>query len=402
MLPVETIDAGITAGKEVIAEKKAATEVKREDYVAKQFEREHPDLASAEKVKADKEAKDKAAKAKMDSIVDSQVAEDKAKEVEAKVETKPAVEAEQKPPEEEHVEAEAKPEEVKTEDKAPVKPSLEDIMKTYAEKNGITLDEAKADFEANDGILKKYHDNPETFPYELAKAYRNQQVEYTKGKAHQQEVNANNFAQQIIADPKGFINRALEINKDKLLKDFRASNPERSAILTDGAILEELREKGIANLNIEIQKYQGKMQRDSSQKREGLMASLKDADKPYVAEIKSMLYKLPDSQVADPTFNFKDLVRWAKGDDVVISKMVKDAEDRGYQRAMQEKKILGDASVGKGAGNVIKKKSEVASGGTLTKYQQDKAVEMFGSAYDTREECYSAYDEVVLKRSKKK
>lgn len=388
---VDTADAGIKLGEEALQQ--VAT--KREQFVEKQFEREHPDLAE----------KSKSAKSKLDTVVEEE--EKIEKEVkeqpveETKEESEEAAESESKPAEEQQTEEEAKPEEEESENKKEtVKPSLEDVMKVYAEKNGITIEEAKADFEANDGVLKKYMDNPETFPHELAKAYRNQQAEYTKSKEHQKQVNANNFASQIIADPKGFINKALDANKDKLLKDFRENNPERSNILTDGAILEELREKGLANLKIEIQNYQSKTQKDAGQKRESLVSSLKDADKPFAAEIKSMLYKLPDSQVADPTFNFKDLIRWAKGDDVVISKMIKDAEDKGYQRAMQEKKILGDANTSK-SGATGKTKPKVESKQpTLSGYDQKKAMEMFGSVYQTREECYAAYDEVVLKRKK--
>jgi hypothetical protein len=397
------VDDGIKASAEAIADLVQAKPSAEPKKWEKQFAEDHPELAAAPKVKKAE------VKSKLDSAVEHQVeekeAENKKEEVkENKDEAKVASESEEKPAEERPQEEEEKPAKEESVDKGKTeKPSLDEIVRKYAEDNGITVEEAKADFEANDGILRKYADDPNTFPYKLAKAYRNQQQEYTKSKNHQQEANANVFAQQIKADPKGFINRAIEKHKDKLLADFRRDNPETAAIMSDGAIVEQLRNQGLANLDREIQKYDNTIKVKATERRDSLMSTLKEADKPFSGEIRGMLYKLPDQQVADPTFNFKDLVRWAKGDDVVISKMVKDAEERGYKRAKSEEtNILGEQNKGSSTVKPVKKAPVSAAGKNLNDFQKKKAVEMFGSAYQTDEDCWDAYEEVVLKRKPKK
>lgn len=398
------VDDGIKLGAEALSQVSKKEPASGKLPWQTQFENDHPELA-----KEITKPKKSEIKSKLDAAVEHQV-EEKIEEKEEKQkenedESKEASESEELPAEEQPQEEEEKPTKEESDHKGKTeKPSLDEIVRKYAEDNGVTVEEAKADFEANDGILRKYADDPNTFPYKLAKAYRNQQQEHTKARQHQQDANSNGFAQQIIADPKGFINKALDKNRDKLLNDFRRDNPERSVMLSDGAILEELRDKGLANLQIEINKYQTNIKSTANQRRESLMSTLKDADKPFAGEIRGMLHKLPDQQVADPTFNFKDLVRWAKGDDVVISKMVKDAEERGYKRAKSEGTNILGAQGTKSAASVkpLKKSATQSSGSNLNDFQKRRGEEMFGSAYDTKEECWDAYEEVVLKRKPKK
>lgn len=391
----DTVQEGIDLGKQAIAEAKAEKEVKSsKEPWEHQFEREHPDLIQ-------KTAKKEEFKSKLDKAVEEQL--EKPEEViETKEDEQPAAESEAKPEshEEQPAEEDAKPE-AKTSEakKGSSLPEVDETyVKSYAERNNLSLDDAAEEINQNRKILDKYKNDPE----ELAKAYRNQQSEYDKSKTHQQQVQQNNVAQQIIADPKGFINNALSKNRDKLLTAFRTENPARSDLMTDDAILEELRDKGMANLQVEIANYQAKTQKDAMNKRDTLMSSLKEADKAFSQDIKAMLYKLPDHQVADPGFNFKDLVRWAKGNDTVITKMVKDAEERAYKRAMEDKRVLGDASVAKGTSSVKpRQKTVTVSGDKLNNFQKRRAVEMFGSAYPgSDEECYKAYEEVVINRKK--
>lgn len=408
--PEAVVDDGINLGTEALKQVSKKDNSGDKPVWEKQFEDNHPEF-SKETIKGKKTEN----KSKLFAAVEEQV-EEKVEEEEQKTdheevktenedETKVASESEEQPAKEQPQTEEEQPATEESEDKGKsAKPSLDEIVRKYAEDNGITVEEAKADFEANDGILRKYADDPTTFPYKLAKAYRNQQQEHTKARQHQQEANANAFAQQIIADPKGFVNRAIEKHKSQLIADFRRDNPETSVLLSDGAIVETLRNQGMANLQVEIQKYNANLSTNASKKRDNLMSTLRKEDAPFTSEIRGMLYKLPDQQVADPTFNFKDLVRWAKGDDIVINKMIKEAEDRGYKKAKAETTNILGSQATRGASVIkpIKKSSSQSASSNLSSFQKTRAIEMFGSAYQSDDECYSAYEEVVLKRKPKK
>ena len=131
------------------------------------------------------------------------------------------------------------------------------------------------------------------------------------------------------------------------------------------------------------------------------MRSLSASDKPFASEIGRILKNLPDVQVVDKNFTFHDIVRWARGDEKNMKRLIQEAEERGRKQAMSGE-IIGEKFVAKTpATSRPKTQASKPAASQLTDYEKKRAREMFSSGYDTDEGCYEAYIDVVKKRSKK-
>lgn len=365
-------------GKEAIAERKAeksGVEGKKPWEIS--FEKDHADLAvKAVEVKEEIEEEVKEVEEKPDS-----------KEQQEEPAAEPEGQEAEKPAEEESKPAEAKKDTAKE----------EAYIAEYARKSGLSVTDAKEEVERNRAILAKYGNDP----IEVAKAYRLTQSAFDKLKTQSEQTQKQSIdpvAAQIMANPKVYVESVIKANAPKLIEEFREENPARSASLTDEAILEELRDRGVAQVTSTLQGHQMKLKNDASVKREELISSITELDRQFLPEIRDVLNKLPDHQVVSPNFKFEDLTRWARGNHT--EKLVKDAEERGYKRGLEKAKILGEVGQSSPAAKVKQKQSVAAETG-LSNYQREQAKQMFGNAYDNEADMFKAYIEVT-KRDKKK
>lgn len=380
------------ANQEAVIEKPTVVEGKK-PYESL-FEKDHPELVI--KIEKSNDSKRSAFEENLDKAVKNPEVREEHKE-ETKEAKQPA-ESETKPQAdkvEEPVKEEAQPAEAE-EVKGKVITADDDIIKSYAERNSISEEEAKEEIEANRSILKKYKDDP----IELAKAYRNLQSTYDKQKVSETHNQQARMVSDIMADPNAFVAKAERENAPKWVEEYRKTYPAKSEMMTDAVIIEECRQVALNQVKGQISEYQIKLKSESNERRQELIKSIPEADRPFATEIGKVLAKLPDVQVIDKGFNFEDLVRWARGSDGSIKKLIKDAEERGYKMA-QEGKILGEKFIAKTPSSLKPKaKENVSHGGQLSSFEQRRAREMFSSAYDNDEERYEAYIDVYKSRKK--
>jgi len=176
------------------------------------------------------------------------------------------------------------------------------------------------------------------------------------------------------------------LNKEKLIAAYRELDPETTEEISDDGVLK----LAIKDAEVEIRKRQELKASETvkvvDEKTEEYFKGINTADKKYVPEIKEILRKYSPQAILDPSFDFNDLMRWAKGGDVEAR--VKEAEERGYKRGIES----------------IKPKTPVSAGGgssgtkvvTLNESEKKRAREMF-KAYEKEEDMYAEYAD--LKKS---
>ena len=250
-------------------------------------------------------------------------------------------------------------------------------------------------------LIKKYNVKPTAINIEVIKAYRNLQSEYDKHKALEAQSQQTRMVSNIMADPEAFVARAEKEHAPKWIEKYRQTYPAKSELMTDAAIVEECRQIAINEVKGQISIYQVKLKEESNSRRDELMRSLSASDKPFASEIGRILKNLPDVQVVDKNFTFHDIVRWARGDEKNMKRLIQEAEERGRKQAMSGE-IIGEKFVAKTpATSRPKTQASKPAASQLTDYEKKRAREMFSSGYDTDEGCYEAYIDVVKKRSKK-
>lgn len=365
---LDTEAIGAEALAEIKAEKSAPEGKKPWEL---DFERDHKDLAP--KVEEKKEEAPEEVEEKPD------------------VEEQPA-ETEEKPAEEQPSEEEAKPV-VDKKDTA----KEEAYIAEYAKRNNITPQEAKEEVGRLQAIVSKYKNDP----LEIAKAYRETQSSYDKIKSQSeqsQKQNVNPVVAQILANPKGYVEDMVKKNSAKLLEEFKTENPERALMLTDGAILEELRDKGLANLNNQINQYQTTLTKEAANKRTEYIGAISEADRKYISTIKTQLDKFPDHMIVDKGFDMNHLVSWARGQH--HGEELKAEFKRGFEQGQQQKRILGE--VGRESSSTkVKVNRTTSAASSLSSYQQTQAKQMFGNAFDNEKDMFDAYIEVTKGRKTK-
>ncbi len=366
-------------GQEAIAERQAekSTPEGKQPWEL-QFEKDHEELAP--KAEEKKEAPKKEVE----------------KETEKEVEDKPVIE--EQPSKEEEQPAKEQPSETEEKPVEDKKDTAENdaYIAEYAKKNKVTPEEAKEEVEKIKAVLAKYNNDP----MEVAKAYKLTQSAYDKLKVQSEQTqkqNVNPVVAQILANPRGYVENMVKTNSVKLLEEFKANNPERALMLTDGAILEELRDKGLANLNGQIQQYQTTLTKEAANKRTEYIGAIGEADRKYLPTIKAQLDKFPDHMVVDKGFDMNHLVSWARGQH--HGEELKAEFKRGFEQGQQQKRILGE--VGRESSTTkVKTKQTTSAASTLTPYQQTQAKQMFGSAFDNEKDMFEAYIEVNKGRKK--
>lgn len=366
--------------KEVLADKAAPKEEGKKPWEVR-LENDHPELAPGEK-KPVKEVEEKPAEEQEEAPKEEEKPDgDQPAETEAQPEPE-----EKEQPAEEEAQPEAK------------KDTADEVayIAEYAKKEGITVEAAKEEIDRSKAILAKYNNDP----MQVAKAYRLTQSEYDKLKT-QAETNKQSatdpVAAAIIANPRGYASKLIKDNAEKLITEFRQENPARSRDMDDEQITEELTERAASQLQSQLREHQLTVKSLAIRKREEYIGTLNEVDKQFLPEIKSVLDKLPDHQIVSKTFDFGDLIKWAKGNHT--DRLVKEAEERGFKRGLQQKKIIGEVGHATPAAKV-KPKAATTAGSNMTAYQKKVAREMFPQATMSDEEAYAAYTEVTQGRKK--
>lgn len=288
-------------------------------------------------------------------------------------------------PVEKQPEEDAQPAEVK-------KDTAEDAyIAEYAKGNNLSVEDAKEEISKLKAITAKYGNDP----VKLAKAYREMQSAYDKQKVTASS-NINPAVAQIAANPRSYVIGEVKKNAEKLVAEFREQNPARSRDMDDEQVTEEIVERGTFAIKNQIRDYEIQLKKEAANKREEFVKGISESDRRFLPEIKPVLENLPDYQIISKTFNFDDLVSWAKGKSV--DRIVKETEERVRKEYdNKDKKIVG--SIQKSPQTTkVKQTQEQSKGAGLSKYQKDQATQMFNIPGMTDEEKFEAYIEVTKKK----
>jgi len=280
-------------------------------------------------------------------------------------------------------------------DEKPVKepesePNESEEVKAYADKHELTEVEAKEDIAKNKSILEKYKS-----PEEMARALRSTQSAYDKLKSEKAQIIEEpdkpalnvNIHQEI----ESHVEKHLSENSEKLVEQYKVRYPKKTEYMDDDVILEEVKERMVEQ---ELGRYhswldqkQVEVKELASNKRIELLEGLSDSDKEVLPDIKKVLDDTQDDLVINKSFVFKDILRWARGDEDRIKKIEKDAYERGKKEATESATILGDRVHGspKSSG-----KGTIQST-SLNGHQKARAIEMFDHIEGADDDKYEMY-----------
>lgn len=274
-------------------------------------------------------------------------------------------------------------------DKKAAEEAFQKEAEDYAKENDITVDQAKQELESDLGIAKKYENDPR----KLARAYRNIQTLYSKTDSELKKIKSE---PEILAEGE-MVFRGKRYNKEQtraiLIDAYRKDHKEQSESMDDDEVYQtaigELKKRGSELAKAESDKIAA----EAIKKRTDHISGLSESDKKFGDEVKEIIEMIPDHAVINENFSIKDTVFWVKGKhyDDDLSKAVKEAEERGYKRGTEERKIIGERPP-VGSGSAPKKKS--AGVETLTPEEKDRALTMYQSVSNkSDEEKYAMFAE---------
>lgn len=259
----------------------------------------------------------------------------------------------------------------------------------YAEKHRMTYAEAKEDLEKTEEILKQYKNDPA----EMAKAMRNKDREYQKlrGQVEKDKAKKEPVFRRMTEDQFREFARKKVAEMPDYIEKYRQKFPARSESMSDEAIVEEVVERELIIYNEKAGQKEREIKDTAAKKRDELIASIPEADRRFIPEIKALLLEAEDHTVLTDGFDVKDALYWAKGK--AYDADIKAAEERALKRLKENPEIIGV----KGGGS-SKPSSQRSSG--LSKAQKERALEMFAADYD-EDKCFELFKESYKEELKK-
>lgn len=253
----------------------------------------------------------------------------------------------------------------------PEEPTAEQIQ-AWAEKHKLTLDEAKDDLTKTNAVLKNYQD-----PAEIARALRSTQSALDKLKNEQDKATkkASPVFERIAEDV--FLKQDREVieeNRDRIVENYRAKFPNKSDMMTDEAILDEVGAERLKVYNDWAGKQEVKLRETATAKRDQVLAEIPEEDKRFIPLIKETLLETNDNYLLSDDFEIKHLIYHARGK--TYHEDVKAAFERGVKKGKEDPKIIGTKPTGSGPSK-RPTTGAGASGWAGTPEQKQRAEEMY-------------------------
>ena len=282
----------------------------------------------------------------------------------------------------------------------PAESAPEDKIKAYAEKNSLTIDEAKDEIEKTERIIAQYKNDPA----EMAKALRNKDREYSKLRAEtekakpKQEVfrrmdenQFHNWAKNRFSNPTPDM---LDADGNvKMVQEFRRKYPAKSEIMTDEAIVEEIIDASYREYQGVAAQKESEVKSEAQKMRETLVQSVPESDRKFVPYVKKVLQEADDAGLLQGDFDVSFALRLAKGERYDAD--IKEAEERGFKRAQQKATIAGVRPAGAGTSGVAKSVAKVQ----LNDQQKERAELMFQRV--SKDDAYRMFSETYEEELKK-
>lgn len=290
-----------------------------------------------------------------------------------------------------------KDEERTDEEKTLVKTHEEDLKKKdeeslvqeaeeYADQENVSLDIAKARVLKIRDTVKKFDGDPK----KMAKSLYHTQVAYARSQNELQSIkNAPKDGEIVIGGKKLSKDEAKEFVTDK----YRKAYPEITDGMEDEKVFILAKKEMAERYKLLSQRQESEAKEGAEKKRGEILESIEERDKPFKDEVKKALERVDNSELLDENFSILDYVYWARGKS--YHKDVSEAEKRGYERGLQEKKILGKKGEGaSGSGNAGSAKGGKSTP-SLNVEQKERALEMFDTPGVSDEKKYELYIEFL-------
>jgi hypothetical protein len=265
----------------------------------------------------------------------------------------------------------------------------------YAEKHKLTYVEAKDDLEKTAEIIKQYKNDPA----EMARAMRNKDREYSKlrSEAEKAKEKKDPVFQRMTED------QFRDWAKNKQLKEgsehrqtvidrYREKFPARSESMSDEAVIEEVVERSLMEYNEKAGVKEKEIKDTAASKRNELIASIAEADRRFIPDLKALLLETDDAAVLmNGDSLVQDALFMVKGRNYDAD--IKAAEERAMKRLKESPEIIGTKG-----GNGSKPAGQKFTG--MTEQQKNRAIEMYG-ADNSDEKCFEMFKDSYKDELKK-
>ena len=176
------------------------------------------------------------------------------------------------------------------------------------------------------------------------------------------------------------------------IEKFRQKFPAKSESMSDEAIVEEVVERELLIYVDKAGQKEREIKETASSKRNELIASIAEADRRFIPDLKALLLETDDAAViTNGDTLIQDALWLVKGKSYDAD--IKAAEERALKRLKESPEIIGTKG---GSGS---KPSGSKSTG-LTEAQKNRAVEMYGSD-NPDDKCYEMFKDSYKDELKK-
>lgn len=265
----------------------------------------------------------------------------------------------------------------------------------YAEKHKLTYAEAKEDIEKTEEIIKQYKNDPA----EMARAMRNKDREYSKLRAEAEKAKEKKAPvfQRMSEDQfrdwaKNHQLKEGSEQRQHVIDKYREKFPARSESMSDEAVIEEVVERSLLEYNEKAGAKEKEIKETASSKRNELIASIAEADRRFIPDLKALLLETDDAAILmNGDTLIQDALYLVKGKNYDAD--IKAAEERAMKRLKESPEIIGTKG-----GNGSKPAGQKSTG--LTEQQKSRAIEMYG-ADNPDEKCFEMFKDSYKDELKK-
>ena len=256
----------------------------------------------------------------------------------------------------------------------------------YADSENVTIDIAKNRITKIREAIKKFDGDPK----KMAKALYHTQAAFARSQNELQAFkNAPKDGEIVIQGKK----LSKEEAKEFVVSKYKEAYPEITDGMEDEKVFVLAKKEMQERYKLLSQKQESELKEGAEKKRAEILEKIEDRDKPFAEDVKKALDRVDPAELLDENFSLVDYVFWARGKR--YHKDVSEAEKRGYERGLQEKKILGKKGEGaSGSGN-----SGSAKGGkstpSLNAEQKERALQMFDMQDIPEERKFELYLEYL-------
>ena len=274
--------------------------------------------------------------------------------------------------------------------------TAEEEVKSYAKEHEVTEEEAREELESIAKIQEKYKDDPK----QLAKANLYLQRLYSKlEKDTKAEAEAKPPAEVTVEAVEKYIEDGQlkvdgkSITKEQTIKAYKDAYPEITEDMEDEKVFKLAAKEWKQVLDKENVKAKGAVSVKAQEKRGSMYDSIPEEDKKFIPDVKPLIEKLSDTQIASEGFDVNTYVQFVKGKnyDSDTKKLTDEKKTFGiaeYKRGLEDSKILGTKRAPEGGAPSDKKT-------TLTDAQKKRAEEMFDSPGITKEMAYESFKDYL-------